>query len=169
MIRLVDGHTHLEEIESFEKAITRAGEAGVFAIIAVGSDCKSNERTLEISGRYGDTVVYPALGIHPWTLKAKEVERTVALIEENIGKAVGVGEIRTRGGRDHHEQRSQPLSVGSHRVTDAMRYSSRAALFPFFLFLLQLAWRVLLFMLFKIFVRPVRIQINCYMVPKLHS
>jgi TatD DNase family protein len=40
--------------------------------------------------------VYPALGLHPWSLgnmDASKVDLTLHLIEENIGKAVAVGEI----------------------------------------------------------------------------
>ncbi|MBW2031418.1 MAG: TatD family hydrolase, partial [Deltaproteobacteria bacterium] len=82
-MRLFDTHAHLEEIEDLDGALGRASKAGVFAIVAVGSDYASCKRVLEISGTYGNTVVYPALGIHPWGLKAEEVETTLALIEEH--------------------------------------------------------------------------------------
>jgi len=90
---VIDGHTHLEELENPREAIERAGAAGVFAIIAVGSDHDSNRRVLELSGRYGGTVVYPALGIHPSSLHAAPVESTLGFIEENMHKAVAIGEI----------------------------------------------------------------------------
>lgn len=93
MMRLFDGHTHLEAVEDLSGAIARAGECGVFSIITVGSDYESNKRALEISGSYERTVVYAALGIHPWNLKASQLETTFRLIEENMGKAVAVGEI----------------------------------------------------------------------------
>jgi TatD DNase family protein len=93
MIKLFDGHTHLEEIRDPSGAIARAGESDVFSIVTVGSDYDSNERALEISGRYERTVVYAALGIHPWKLKAGQLEETLRFIEENVGKAVAVGEI----------------------------------------------------------------------------
>ena len=93
MIKLFDGHTHLEGIEDLSGAIERAGKSGVFFIVTVGSDYESNKRALEIAGRYERTVVYAALGIHPWTLKADQPESTYRFIEENMEKAVAVGEI----------------------------------------------------------------------------
>ena len=92
-MRLFDGHTHLEEVEDLSGAIARAGQSGVFSIITVGSDYESNKRALEISGKYEGTVVYAALGIHPWNVTASELEATLRLIEENMAKAVAVGEI----------------------------------------------------------------------------
>ena len=49
MLRIIDTHAHLEEIKDLNSAIERAKEAGVVAIIAVGSNYESNERVLEIS------------------------------------------------------------------------------------------------------------------------
>ena len=92
-MKLFDGHTHLEAVEDLDGAIARAGECGVFSIITVGSDYESNKRALEISGKYERTMVYAALGIHPWNLRASELETTFSLIEENMEKAVAVGEI----------------------------------------------------------------------------
>lgn len=93
MISLIDTHTHLEVIEGLNDAITRAERSGVFAIIAVGSNHESNKRVLEISGKYGNTTVYPALGIHPWNLKASELDTAISFIEENVQRAVAIGEI----------------------------------------------------------------------------
>jgi TatD DNase family protein len=93
MISLIDTHTHLEEIEDLKDAISRAERSGIFAIIAVGSNHESNKRTLEISGRYGNTTVYPALGIHPWNLKVSQLDSAISFIEENIQRAVAIGEI----------------------------------------------------------------------------
>jgi TatD DNase family protein len=93
MLRLIDGHAHLDEVEGLEAAMIRAGKAGVIAVVAVSSNDRSIKRTLEISGQYGDTVVYPALGIHPWDLQADREDTTLDLIEKNIHKAVGIGEI----------------------------------------------------------------------------
>lgn len=92
-MRLFDGHAHLEEMEDLHGAIARAGEAGVFSVVAVGSDYDSCKRVLEIAGEYENTSVYPALGIHPWELKADQVESTLDFIKENMDRAVAVGEI----------------------------------------------------------------------------
>ena len=93
MVRLIDGHAHLDEVGDLEAAMIRAGKAGVIAVVAVSSNDRSIKQTLEISGQYGDTVVYPALGIHPWDLQADREDTTLDLIEKNIDKAVGIGEI----------------------------------------------------------------------------
>jgi TatD DNase family protein len=92
-MRVFDGHTHLEEIEDISGAIARAGKSGVFSIVTVGSDYESNRRALEISGEYERTAVHAALGIHPWNLKADQLGRTFRFIEENMQKAVAMGEI----------------------------------------------------------------------------
>jgi TatD DNase family protein len=93
MMTLVDTHAHLEELEDLSGALARAAESGVDTIVAVGMDLPSNRRTMEISGRYGGTTVHPALGIHPWNLESSQVDTTLGFIEENIEKAVAVGEI----------------------------------------------------------------------------
>ena len=41
-MNLIDTHAHLEDIKDLKGAIKRAAEVGVIAIIAVGSDYKSN-------------------------------------------------------------------------------------------------------------------------------
>jgi len=90
--RLVDTHAHLEEIENLEQAITEARSANIIAIIAVGSDCESNQKVLALAQVYKG-LVYPALGLHPWNLKGADVERNLEFIEAHIDEAVGIGEI----------------------------------------------------------------------------
>jgi len=41
-VNLVDTHAHLEELGDLDEAIRRAEEAGVIAIITMGSDRESN-------------------------------------------------------------------------------------------------------------------------------
>ncbi len=100
--RLVDSHAHLDEIEGIDRAIEDAKQVGVMAIVAVGQDYKSNLKVLELSGRYSG-LVYPALGLHPWNLgemDAAGLALNLSFIEENIGKAVAVGEV----GMDYHKK-----------------------------------------------------------------
>ncbi len=89
---LIDTHAHLDEIEDLDESITQAKEAGVAAIIAVGSDLKSNDYTLSLSQRYKG-FVYPALGLHPWSLKDADVEESLKFITSHINEAVAIGEI----------------------------------------------------------------------------
>ncbi|RLC92639.1 MAG: hypothetical protein DRI39_07965 [Chloroflexi bacterium] len=101
MYRLVDSHAHLEEMEDVDMALQRARQAGVVAIIAVGSGYQSNEMVLEIAAKHPD-MVYPALGLHPGNLdrNASSVERELQFIEDNVSMAVGVGEV----GLDYHKR-----------------------------------------------------------------
>ena len=95
MLRLIDTHAHLDEIEDLSEALREAADAGVVAVIAVGTGYGSNDKILEISQKYKG-FVYPALGLHPWQLAhmgPAEAERTLHQIEDNIGVAVAVGEI----------------------------------------------------------------------------
>jgi TatD DNase family protein len=95
IFKLIDTHAHLDELEDLDKAVDEAKQAGLVAIIAVGQDRESNVKILEMSEKYKG-FVYPALGLHPWSLgnmDASKVDLTLQLIEDNIEKAVGIGEI----------------------------------------------------------------------------
>ncbi len=61
MLQLIDTHAHLDEIENLEQVLAQAKEAGLMAIIAVGSGHGVERKTLEIAARYPG-FVYPALG-----------------------------------------------------------------------------------------------------------
>ena len=101
MLRLVDTHAHLDEIENLEEALHDAAAAGVAAIIAVGSDYESNRKTLECR-----ELRQPGLsgsGLHPSQLglmDETEVARVLQQIEENLNWAVAIGEV----GLDYHKR-----------------------------------------------------------------
>jgi len=99
MYQLIDTHAHLEEIENLAPVITVARNAGVAAIIAVGSDDKSNREVLKIAQAHPG-LVYPALGLHPSRIIQGEIEPTLEFIEAHIGDAVAIGEI----GLDYHKR-----------------------------------------------------------------
>ena len=99
MYRLIDTHAHLEEMGNLEGVITKAREAGVVAIITVGSDVETNRKTLEIAARYKD-FVYPALGWHPWFIEKSKIDANLEFIEANMDKAIAVGEV----GLDYHKR-----------------------------------------------------------------
>ncbi len=95
MLRLIDTHAHLDEVEDLHLALRDASDVGVVAIVAVGTGYDSNQRLLELSQEYKN-LVYPALGMHPWQLthmEPSEVERTIHKIENNHGEAVAIGEV----------------------------------------------------------------------------
>jgi TatD DNase family protein len=99
MYRLIDTHAHLDEIEEIEQVLADAKNAGLAAIVAVGSDLESNRKVLELSGRY-QRFVYPALGWHPWFIKESEIDANLEFMESHIDAAVAVGEV----GLDYHKR-----------------------------------------------------------------
>jgi TatD DNase family protein len=93
--RLIDTHAHLDELSNLDLVLEEAKEAGIVAIVAVGSNHQSNIRTLEISQKHC-RFVYPALGLHPCDLAnlgTLEIDDNLRFIEGNIASAVAVGEI----------------------------------------------------------------------------
>ncbi len=94
MYKLIDTHAHLDEIENLDAAIEKARDCGLIAIIAVGVDSESNRKVLEIAEKF-KSFVFPALGCHPDTLGKTnaEIEAELHFIEDNIARAVAVGEI----------------------------------------------------------------------------
>lgn len=107
MYQLVDSHAHLEELEDLDPAIERAREAGVVAIVAVGSEYRSNNQVLEIAAKHHG-FVRPALGLHPGLLPqaASSLEQELQFIEDHLPHAVAIGEV----GLDYHKR---VLSVSS--------------------------------------------------------
>jgi TatD DNase family protein len=99
MYRLIDTHAHLDEIKDLAAALAAAKEAGVAAIVAVGSDITSNRKVLELAGTYPG-FVYPALGWHPWYVREEEIGASLEFIESHIKEAVAVGEV----GLDYHKR-----------------------------------------------------------------
>jgi TatD DNase family protein len=95
LLKVVDTHAHLDELENLEPALSKAKEAGVIAVVAVGSNHKSNQKVLEICLN-NPTLVYPAIGLHPWelgNLDCHQIDTTIKFIEEKITDIVAMGEI----------------------------------------------------------------------------
>jgi TatD DNase family protein len=95
LYKLIDTHAHLDELQDLGSTLEGAREAGVVAIVAVGSNQQSNVETLRISQQHRH-FVYPALGLHPWELAnlgPLQIDDNLRFIEQNINSAVAVGEI----------------------------------------------------------------------------
>ncbi len=99
---LVDVHAHLlssQFDDDREEVIRRAEERGVKRIIENGLSIESNRGAIELSSGHGSVLaslgLYPVDAVEMGREKAGEVIR---LIEENIEKAVAVGEV----GLDYH-------------------------------------------------------------------
>ncbi|MDH4206227.1 MAG: TatD family hydrolase [Desulfobacteraceae bacterium] len=89
---LIDGHVHLSEIEPSERAVENAVKAGVKRMIAVAMNLDSCRKTLALADRFPDNVL-PAIGYHPWSIKAEDVEDTLIFITQNIHRCVALGEV----------------------------------------------------------------------------
>jgi TatD DNase family protein len=91
---MIDTHAHLD-MSDFDRdraeVITRASDAGVGAIISVGTDLNSSRKAIEISERYHG--IYAAVGIHPHYVTAITRADIETLGEiAGHGKVVAIGE-----------------------------------------------------------------------------
>ena len=91
-IELFDSHAHLDELPDLPETIKKAKQAGVIGIIAVGTTVESNKRTLEIAAAYPN-YVHPAIGYHPWDIKAEELEANLIFIQEHLKNCIALGEV----------------------------------------------------------------------------
>ncbi len=90
-MRLVDTHSHLNEIPDLARELEEAREAGVVAVVAVGMDRESSLETLRL-GREHPGFVLPAVGLHPWSL-SPEPEADLEFLREHAEVAVALGEV----------------------------------------------------------------------------
>ena len=102
---MIDAHAHLDEVPNLNLELGRARDAGVVAVIAVGSEEKSNEAVLRIARRHPGFVL-PALGLHPWSLR-EDFESTLKSIENNVDECVALGEV----GLDFRIQKARELQI----------------------------------------------------------
>lgn len=83
--RIVDAHCHLHEFTDDEvKAINTLG----IDVIAVSDDYSSSIRTLAIAKEY--TWIIPAIGVHPWSIRAEGIEEAHRVIELALDKNVRI-------------------------------------------------------------------------------
>jgi TatD DNase family protein len=99
MLEIIDTHAHLEEIQDLAGTIAAAKKANIVAVIAVGSDLKSNQRILEIA-RSNPGYAFPALGLHPWNMNTADIDADCAFIEAHRRQIIAIGEI----GLDYHKK-----------------------------------------------------------------
>jgi TatD DNase family protein len=89
---LIDGHAHLSDMAYPERAVENALSAGVNRIIAVSMNIGSCRKTLALADRFPDNV-FPAIGYHPWSVTAEDVEDTLLFITQNLQRCVALGEV----------------------------------------------------------------------------
>jgi len=92
---LIDSHAHLELeplVQDSRGVLERATEAGIIAVITVGTHVSDAEKALEIADRFER--VFVSIGVHPHN--AKDVHEGTLAIMERLSrhpKVVAYGEI----------------------------------------------------------------------------
>lgn len=89
---MIDTHAHLNEIAKPEEVIQRAQQAGIGKIVSIGMDLVSNRATLDLAQRFPEQVV-AAIGYHPWSIVAEEIQDNLDFIESHLHQCVALGEI----------------------------------------------------------------------------
>ena len=105
---IIDSHCHLD-FPKFNRdrgeSIERARNSGVVEMVNSGIDYKTNLSTLSLSDEYD--FIHPTLGLGPQVVihsDDRQVELILDQIEQNIHRAVGIGEA----GMDYHHCKSIP-------------------------------------------------------------
>jgi TatD DNase family protein len=104
-LTLIDSHAHIyyrDYADDFEQMLQRAAEAGVAAMLVVGTDLESSRQSVELAEKYPQ--LYASVGIHPHdaggvTEQCYDEIRSLALASP---KVVAIGEI----GLDFYRDRS---------------------------------------------------------------
>jgi len=99
-MKFVDAHIHLSDEEYskyIDEVIAEARSSNVVALVSNSMDLETSIRSLKLAEQYSG-MVYAALGIHPWSVKAvteEEFQQTMDLVSENRqNKAlIAIGEI----------------------------------------------------------------------------
>ena len=86
---VIDTHAHLDELPDAQMAIKEAQEGGVLAIVAVGQDMSSNQKTLNMADQYPGFVL-PAIGYHPWRLNPDHDDENLDYIDANLEHCVAL-------------------------------------------------------------------------------
>ena len=89
---LIDGHVHLSAIEDSKRAVENAVKAGVKRMIAVAMDLDSCRKNLALAVRFPGNVL-PAVGYHPGSIQAEDVDDTLLFITQNVLRCVALGEV----------------------------------------------------------------------------
>lgn len=88
----IDGHAHLDEIHDLDKSISEAKAEGVVAIVGVGVTIDSNRTVLSLAQKYPG-YIYPAIGFHPWEIRAETIDETMEYIAKHLPACVALGEV----------------------------------------------------------------------------
>src|SRR5262249_55134768 len=102
-LRWVDSHCHPQMATGgAEAAIARAREAGVAALVVVGTDLESSREAIALADQHPD--VYATVGLHPHDASRLDVEWDELVELAKSPRVVAVGEA----GFDFHYMHSPP-------------------------------------------------------------
>jgi TatD DNase family protein len=102
-VRWVDSHCHPQMATGgADAAIERAREAGVAAMVVVGTDLESSRQAVELAARHPD--VYATVGLHPHDASRLDAEWDDLVALATSPRVVAVGEA----GFDFHYMHSPP-------------------------------------------------------------
>ena len=92
MRRLIDSHVHIEGFPDAVMIMRVSVEAGVDAVVCVGGDIESSEKSLEVAGLFPG-FYHPAIGVHPSNILKTDLGAAEAFISENLSGCVALGEV----------------------------------------------------------------------------
>lgn len=91
---LVDSHCHLDFFPDLKPVILRAKEHGVSSMVSCATGPVSIKKHMAIQKEFGEIKI--CLGIHPvdfLKMKKADSKKALLLVEKNLSKCAGVGEI----------------------------------------------------------------------------
>ena len=91
-MRLIDSHVHLDGLRDADGAISRARDAGVCGVVAVGGNLETSAGALDAAVRHPG-YVFPGVGVHPADALKVDVAEAVAFADSHASRAVAIGEI----------------------------------------------------------------------------
>jgi TatD DNase family protein len=95
---IIDLHAHLCDPAfgpDLDSVLTRAAEAGVGSVVAVGETLADARKNLALAERF--PMIRPAAGLYPTHLDLAEADTMIQFIRENRDRLVAIGEV----GLDH--------------------------------------------------------------------
>jgi len=100
-LKFVDAHVHLSDPEYRDRIgdiVRMAEQSGVVAVVSNSMNLETSKLSLKLAQEHA-SVVYAALGIHPWNvnrLAPDELEQTIDFVQKNCAhdeRIVAIGEV----------------------------------------------------------------------------
>ncbi len=117
---LIDSHSHIHEASyalAVDEVMSRAREAGVAAILSVGTSEESSREAIAFSEKHPES--YAIIGVHPH--EAKQGYGAIAALAGTSKRIVGIGEV----GLDYfysHSPREVQIAALKAQIEVALQY-----------------------------------------------